>query len=546
MGVRRIIALVLGGTLLAGCSASGGKSEQAAAPTAPSASGTPRESAEQTGVLAAELLQGMSVEEKVGQLFMPTVRDAADGKRIIKKYKVGGFIYFPGNLSSPQAAAKLSNGLQAASRVPLLVGADEETGLVTRAKFATDFPGAMALAATGNTDLARAATAATGAELRAAGVNLNFAPVADVNVNPDNPVIGVRSFGADPALAGRMVTASIEGYRSAGVAAVAKHFPGHGDTNVDSHTGLPVIKNSTAKWQELHAPPFQSAIAAGVDAIMTGHLVVPALDPSGQPATLSKKVLTGLLRGQLGFRGVIVTDSLSMAGAKVPGGAPEAAVRALLAGADLLLMPPDLDAARAKVLGAVKSGRVPAARLDDAVTRILRLKENRGLFTDVQADPAAAAKAVRAEHRQTAQEVATSAVTVVHNKKAVLPLKGSVHVEGPEQAKIAAALRKEGVRITGEQKAETHVILVTRASSGTRDHLKSLSRNRKVVYVALASPYALRYGGPAHAMAATYSGSEASLRGLARVLAGKTPPKGRLPVSLPGGAPLGSGLTDPL
>ncbi|MEO3786569.1 glycoside hydrolase family 3 protein [Actinocorallia sp. B10E7] len=545
MGVR-IIALVLGGTLLAGCSATGGRSEQAAVPTAPGAAGTPQESTQQTGVLAAELLQGMSVREKVGQLFMPTVRDAADGKRIAKKYKVGGFIYFPGNLGSPQAAAKLSNGLQSASRVPLLIGVDEETGLVTRAKFATDFPGAMALAATGNTDLARAATAATGAELRAAGVNLNFAPVADVNVNPDNPVIGVRSFGADPALAGRMVTASIEGYRSAGVAAVAKHFPGHGDTDVDSHTGLPVIENSRQKWQEVHAPPFQSAIAAGVDAIMSGHLVVPALDPSRKPATMSKKVLTELLRGQLGFQGVIVTDSLSMAGAKVPGGAPEAAVRSLLAGADLLLMPPDLDAAYAKVLKAVESGRVPAARLDEAVTRILRLKENRGLFTDVRADPAAAARAVSAEHRRTAQEVATSAVTVVRNKDGALPLKGSVYVEGPEQTKIAAALRKEGVQIAGEQKAKTHVIVVTTASAGTRDYLKSLAKGHKVVYVAIASPYALRYGGSAHAMAATYSGSAASLRGLARVLTGKTPPKGRLPVSLPGGAPMGSGLTDPL
>ncbi|WP_106397642.1 glycoside hydrolase family 3 protein [Actinocorallia populi] len=547
MGVR-IIALVLGGVMLAGCSSGGGESERAAAPAAP---GTPestaQEGTQQTGALAAELLQGMSVREKVGQLFMPTVRDAVDGKRIAKKYRVGGFIYFPGNLSSPQETAKLSNALQASSRVPLLLGVDEETGLVTRAKFATDFPGAMALAATGDAALARAAAAATGAELRAAGVNLNFAPVADVNVNPDNPVIGVRSFGADPALAGRMVTASVEGYRAAGVAAVAKHFPGHGDTNVDSHTGLPVIKSSRQKWEEVHAPPFQAAITAGVDAIMTGHLVVPALDSSRKPATMSEQVLTGLLRGRLGFQGVIVTDSLSMAGAKVPGGAPEAAVRAVLAGADLLLMPPDLAAAHAKVLKAVESGRIPAARLDDAVTRILRLKENRGLFTDDGADPATAAQAVSAANRQTAQQVATNAVTVVGNRDAALPLKGPVHVEGPERERVAAALRKEGVRTSGEQAAKTRVVVVTSAGSATRDRLKDLaSGNRKVVYVAIASPYALRYGGPAHASVATYSGSAASLRGLARVLTGRTPPKGRLPVSLPDGAPLGSGVTDPL
>lgn len=531
--------------MLAGCSSGDGKSERAAAPAAPE--GTAQESRQQTGALAAELIQGMSVKEKVGQLFMPTVGDAESGKQIAKKYKVGGFIYFPQNLASPQAAAKLSNALQGASRVPLLLGVDEETGLVTRAKFATDFPGAMALAATGDVGLARSAAAATGAELRAAGVNLNFAPVADVNVNPDNPVIGVRSFGADPALAGRMVTASVEGYRASGVAAVAKHFPGHGDTNVDSHTGLPVIKSSRKEWQEVHAPPFQAAVSAGVDAIMTGHLVVPALDSSRRPATMSEPILTGLLRGELGFQGVIVTDSLSMAGAEVPGGAPEAAVRAVLAGADLLLMPPDLPAAHAKVLKAVESGRIPAARLDDAVTRILRLKEARGLFTDDGADPETAAQAVSAANRQTAQQVATSAVTVVGNRNAALPLKGPVYIEGPEQARVAAALRKEGLRTSGEQKAKTHIVLVTSASSATRDRLKGLADGRrKVVYVALASPYALRYGGPAHASVATYSAGAASLRGLAQVLTGKTPPKGRLPVSLPGGAPLGTGVTDPL
>ena len=236
-----------------------------------------------------------------------------------------------------------------------------------------------------------------------------------------------------------------------------------------------------------------------------------------------------------------------MAGAEVPGGAPEAAVRALLAGADLLLMPPDLPAAHAKVLKAVESGRIPAARLDDAVTRILRLKEARGLFTDDGADPETAAQAVSAANRQTAQQVATSAVTVVGNRKAALPLKGPVYIEGPEQARVAAALRKEGLRTSGEQKAKTHIVLVTSASSATRDRLKGLAAGkRKVVYVALASPYALRYGGPAHASVATYSAGAASLRGRAQVLTGKTPPKGRLPVSLPGGAPLGTGVTDPL
>ena len=511
----------------------------------PTTSGTPRGATPAPSVLAAELLQGMSVKEKVGQLFMPTVSGAAQGKEVVKKYGVGGFIYFPGNLTSPKAAAKLSNGLQGASRVPLLIGVDEETGTVSRTAFATDFPGAMALAATGNTGLARSAAAATGAELRAVGVNMNFAPVADVNVDPDNPVIGVRSFGSDPALAGRMVAASIEGYRSSGVAAVAKHFPGHGDTSVDSHTGLPVIKHSRKKWERLDAPPFRAAITAGADAIMAGHLVMPGLDRSGRPATMSKKLLTGLLREQMNFSGVIVTDSLGMAGAEVPGGAPEAAVRAVLAGADLLLMPPNLAAAHTKVLKAVKSGRIPMKRLDDAVGRILRLKEARGLFAGVEADVEAAPKAISAADRQVAQQVATNAVTVVRNDGA-LPLEGGVHVEGAEQARVTSALRKQGVRIEGADKAGTRVVVVSRASEATRARVKGLAKDKKVVYVAIASPYALRYGGAAQAAVATYSSSAASLRGLAQVLAGKVTPQGRLPVALPDGTALGTGTTDPL
>ncbi|MDX6744553.1 glycoside hydrolase family 3 protein [Actinocorallia sp. A-T 12471] len=534
-GARLTAVALAGCTVLAACSAGSGDGNGRV--DQPTATPTP-----DPVPLAATLVAQMTVSEKVGQLLLPTVSDAAAGAKLVKDYGIGGFIYFPGNLKTPRKAAELSEALQGASKIPLLLGVDEETGIVSRTVFATPFPGAMALGATGDPELARQAALTTGAELKAVGVNLNFAPVADVNVDPRNPVIGVRSYGSDPASVGQFAAAAVDGYRTAGVAAVAKHFPGHGDTAVDSHTGLPEIDHTVKQWQELDRPPFQAAIEAGVDAIMTGHLVVPALDRSKKPATMSKKILTGVLREQMGFRGVIVTDSLSMAGAQVEGGAPEAAVRAVLAGADILLMPPDPVKTHAALLKAVKKGRISQNALDAAVIRVLTLKENRGLFAGTAADPAAAAAAQRTpEHRATALDVATRAVTVIRDKK-VLPLKGKVFVTGPEADKITAALKAEGVKIGGAE-SPTHVVTSITPTSATASSLSALAGRRKVVAVVLGSPYGLRHTGDAQAAVATYSSSAVSLRGLAKVLTGKAVPQGRLPVDVPGGPDRGTGIT---
>ncbi|ROO89952.1 beta-N-acetylhexosaminidase [Actinocorallia herbida] len=538
--VARFAAVALAGcTALAACSSgAGGENRPAAEPS--SATPTP-----EPVPIAVTLVEQMSVQEKVGQLLLPTVRDAADGAKLVQDYGVGGFIYFPGNLKTPRKAAELSQALQEKSEIPLFLGVDEETGIVSRTDFATAFPGAMALGATGDPELARQAALTTGAELKAIGVNLNFAPVADVNVDPRNPVIGVRSFGSDPDAVGGFVAAAVDGYRTAGVAAVAKHFPGHGDTSVDSHTGLPEIDHTVKQWQELDAPPFRAAIEAGVDAIMTGHLVVPALDKSKVPATMSKKILTGVLREQLGFRGVIVTDSLQMAGAQVEGGAPEAAVRAVLAGADLLLMPPDPAATHAALVKAVKKGRISQNALDAAVIRVLTMKEARGLFAGTTVDPSAAAAAQHTpEHRATALDVATRAVTVVRDKD-VLPLKGKVYVSGPESDRVAAALKAEGVKIGGAD-SPTHVITTVTPGSETSSYLASLAGRRKVVAVVLGSPYGLRQTGEAQAAVATYSSSATSLRGLAKVLTGRAVPQGKLPVDVPDGPKLGTGITSAL
>ena len=381
---------------------------------------------------AAKKLAGMTLEDKVGQLFIGfpygAAADSADGRNarlygvdtaaeLVARYHLGGVIYFDwsNGLRSPAQVARLSNGLQNAAldsgaSVPLIICTDQENGSVNRigAPF-TELPGASELGRTGSAEDARVAASVAGAELRAMGVNTDLAPVADVNVNPANPVIGPRSFSADPALAATMTGAQVVGYQES-VAATAKHFPGHGDTTVDSHTGLPVITHDREQWARLDAPPFRSAIAAGVDVIMTGHLVLPLLDPSGDPATLSPAIVTGLLRGELGFAGVVMTDSLRMQGVRDRHPDDRIPVLALKAGVDVLLMPPNLDLAYRSVLAAVRSGELTERRIDESVTRILRMKFRRGIVARPFADEAAVDAVVgSAEHRQIATRLSGDA-----------------------------------------------------------------------------------------------------------------------------------------
>ncbi|MEO3859289.1 beta-N-acetylhexosaminidase [Acrocarpospora sp. B8E8] len=382
---------------------------------------TPTESEATSRISAA--IQRMTVEEKVGQLFMPVLYGSrADAPhqenqarfgvgtpaQVIKKFHLGGMILFPGtgNIVDAKQLAQLTAGLRAASPdVPFLIGVDQENGLVSRlGDLVTKLPGAQTLGETGNPANARAAAKITGTELRALGISMDFAPVADVNVNPKNPVIGPRAYGSDPDLVADMVSAAVKGFHDSGIAATAKHFPGHGDTATDSHTALPVIRHTRAEWERLDAPPFRAAITSGVDAIMTAHILMPRLDSSGDPATLSKKILTGLLRNELGFKGVISTDALNMEGVRAKYGDSEVAVRAILAGADILLMPPDLPTAYEAILTAINSGRISQTRLNQSVRRILKLKSDRSLHTKNFFPPPAKAPSLlkTPEHRRTA------------------------------------------------------------------------------------------------------------------------------------------------
>ena len=273
--------------------------------------------------------------------------------------------------------------------------------------YVTRFPSNKLLASTKDPDEdTRLAAKVTGEELMAVGINQDNAPDADVNINPNNPVIGVRSFGANPTKVAHLDGVAIDAYRATGVAVVAKHFPGHGDTATDSHTGLPIINHTKAQWERIDAPPFKAAIDHHADVIMTAHIVVPGLEKSRDPATMSKTVLTGLLRDKLGYQGVIITDSLQMAGATIRFGPEEAAVRAVNAGADMLLMPRNLGRACNAVLAAVRSGRIPRSRLDEAVTRIIRMKNERGMFHPY-VDAAKASHVIGSkEHRAAARKVA--------------------------------------------------------------------------------------------------------------------------------------------
>ncbi|MBL1080541.1 glycoside hydrolase family 3 C-terminal domain-containing protein [Streptomyces actinomycinicus] len=540
------------------------------------------------------LVSGMTLEEKVGQLFVmrvyghsATAPDQADvdanlkeigvrtAAELIAKYRVGGIIYFTWahNTRDPQQIADLSNGIQRASLeqprgLPALIATDQEHGAVCRVgRPATLFPGAMAIGAGGRRADARTLGRISGAELRAMGINQDYSPDADVNVNPANPVIGVRSFGADPEAVAELVAAEVKGYQASRVAATAKHFPGHGDTAVDSHYGFPVITHSRELWEKLDAVPFRAAIEAGIDSIMTAHIQFPALDGSGDPATLSHPVLTGILRGELGYDGVVITDSLGMEGVRTKYGDDRVPVLALQAGVDQLLNPPRLDVAWQAVLRAVQGGELTEARLDESILRILRLKARLGLFRDPYADPGDVDRTVGTRaHLAAAGRIAERTTTLLVNEGDLLPLdhrrEGRLLVvgadpaspsgtTGPPTAVLAAALTGLGFittalstgtapsattigkAVAAAQDADAVVVGTYNVTAGSAQRTlvdRLLATGKPVVVVAVRNPYDVAQLPSARAVLATYCWTDVELRAAARVIAGRVAPRGKLPV----------------
>jgi beta-N-acetylhexosaminidase len=541
-------------------------------------------------------LAGMSLEEKVGQLFVTPVNgqsaDESNAKnrkefgvdtpaQIVRKYHVGGVIYFDNsdydNIDSPKQVAQLSNGLHRAAdtsgaKVPLQITTDQEGGLVARltGPAATEFPGNMSLGASRSTDTAYKSAAIMGSELKAMGIDMNNAPDADVNSNPANPVIGVRSFSSNPELTGRMTAAAVHGYQGSAppvhsVGATAKHFPGHGDAATDSHTGLPVINRTLEQWRKIDAVPFRSAIKAGVESIMTAHIVFPKIDPSGEPATLSKKILTGLLRDELGYQGVVTTDSLRMQGVRDKHSDAEIPVLALKAGVDQLLMPVDLNLAINSVLKAVRSGELTEARIDTSVKRILTLKYQRGLNKQTQVNVNALPHRVGTpENKATAQRITDAGITAVRNDAKLLPLKAS-----PKSALVtgwgdtttqtlATAMGKRGTTATAmptgtdptdaqiastlaAAKANDLTVVLTNGTPGGLDkhpqQLKLLNQltasGKPVVAVAVRNPYDVGFVDGQKTWLATYFYGAGSMESLTRVIYGEVGPKGELPVDVP-------------
>ena len=393
-------------------------------------------------------IEGMTLHEKIGQMLMPDFRSwngenvtemLPEIESLVREFDLGGVILFRENVVTTEQTAKLVAAYQeAAEKYGLLMAIDQEGGIVTRLQSGTDMPGNMALGATRSPEIAENVGRVIGEELQALGINMNLAPVLDVNNNPDNPVIGVRSIGESPELVAELGVTYTQGLQNAGIAATAKHFPGHGDTATDSHLGLPEVPHDKERLLEVELYPFQQAMNAGIDAIMTAHVTFPQIDGTkvisqkdgteiSLPATLSYKVLTELMREEMEYEGVIITDALNMAAITEHFGPVDAVIRAVNAGTDIILMPVGLEAVADGLLEAVETGEISEDRIEESVKRIITLKVKRGI---VKAETPVPIEEVIAnaeqivgsdEHKQVEAEVAHKSITLIKNERA-LPL----------------------------------------------------------------------------------------------------------------------------
>jgi beta-N-acetylhexosaminidase len=535
-------------------------------------------------------LQHMTPEEKVGQLIFTTYHGsftAVDSNTYqqmmhdINDLHVGGFITItrgsPLGVVKDQAypTAVLANQLQSKSTIPLMIGADYERGTAMRQDQGTSFPTAMAVAAAGNPQDAYIMGKITALEARAVGVQWIYAPVCDVNNNPANPIINTRSFGEDPQSVARYIAEFIHGVEENGALATAKHFPGHGDTATDSHIDLPIIKADRDRLEHLELVPFRAAIAAGVGSIMTGHLNVPAFESDPKtPATLSKNILTDLLRKQLNFQGLVITDALDMGGITVRYAPGDAAVRAFLAGADALLMPPVPDAAYQAVVEAVKSGEISQQRLDASLRRILEAKARLGLNQNRLVDIAALNENFgRTDWQETAQQISDRGITLLRDQQHILPLDGTkptrallVNLYSDPQPypgeDLESQLRTRFDSLT-TLRADTKFVhadtlklpppdsydlailaLFVRVSDHKGDIdvpadqiplIDQIYKSGKpVITVDFGSPYVIERFPQAQTWLAAFGISDVAQISMARALFGEVPIQGHLPVTIPG------------
>ena len=548
-------------------------------------------------------LQHMTPREKAAQMvwpqlfgdYMPT--DDPTWRKIsddIREQKVGGLIMSVG--SPLEIAAKL-NALQKMSDLPLLVGSDLETGAGFRARGgyflpngiylggSTVFPPAMAIGATGDTSLAYEQGRVTALEGRALGIHIGFSPVLDVNNNPANPVINTRSFGEDPHAVARFGVAYIRGMQANGMVATGKHFPGHGDTGVNSHLALPVVHASRARLDSVELVPFRAAVDAGLGSMMTFHGSMPALDSSGVPGTLSHKVLTGLLRKEMGFDGLVITDAMDMKGVVDMFGSKEAAIRAVAAGADVLLMPHDVPGAIDAVMEGLQAGRYDEARLDESARRILVLKHNLGLVHRRLVDLDSARAIVGdSAHEAVARLAAEKSITLVKDSLQQLPLSQlasgarilsitysrrsdlgagatfdaelrqsfrALHSEfvdaddpAPDFDRLLALADSSDAVVVGSYVSHSSSATTVSAPQAFVDFLEELRRReRHPIVVAFGNPYFLQQIPDIGSYVVAWGGFPVSQRAAARALLGIAPITGKLPIGIPPLVQLGAGKT---
>jgi beta-N-acetylhexosaminidase len=575
---------------------------------------------------AEKTLHKLTLEEKVGQVFMIWCRasflnvenpEYLQWREDMQKYHVGSFamtVHVDGPYllrSEPYEAAELLNRLQSDSKLPLLFAADFERGVSMRLLGTTVFPHAMAFGGDGKAEDAEAFGNITALEARAIGIHWNFFPDADVNSNPANPIINTRSFGEDPKQVGNLVVAYIKGAHEGGMLTTVKHFPGHGDTATDSHLGVASVNGDRAHLDSIELPPFQQAIAAGVDSVMVAHVTVPALDSDpNHVATISPAIVSDLLEKQLGFKGIIVTDALDMAGLThlFSNNIGRAAVEAFKAGNDLLLIPADFPASYNAMLQAVQSGEISRERLDRSVLKILRTKASLGLQDARTVDVNAVANLVgKPGNLAFGQQVADAAITLVRDNGKVLPLKSSIENQGtakaglpyttPEEThnQVVAVLFSDDVRTDSgrafgrELRAripDARVLYVDpRIAAGMSDEvLKAVDQAKSVVAAVYVVPSAGKVGnavGMADATGAllqqlldrgaekttvvamgnpylaadfpkienymcTFSNASVSEIAAIKALFGEIAIRGHLPVSIPNVAQRGAGLERPV
>ena len=550
---------------------------------------------------ADSVLASMSLRDRVAQLVWPWIlgdyvpEASAEWQRLlhfVREDHVGGFIV---SVGSPLDIAVKLNALQRQSQLPLLIGADLETGVGFRARGgffvpnaidlggATTFPLQMSLGASGDTSLAYDEARVTAREARALGIHIAFGPDLDVNNNPANPVIGARSFSEDPDMAARLGASYVRGMQEHGVVATGKHFPGHGDTETNSHLALAVVTASRARLDSVEFTPFRAAIRAHIGAIMTFHGYLPALDSSGVPATLSPRVMTDLLRKELGFDGLVVTDAMDMAGVVSQFGAFEAAKRAVAAGADVLLMPADIPGTIAAVESGVREGRFTEERINASVRRLLLLKAQLGVTRRRYVSIDSIRMVVGdSEHVALANQIAERGIVLARDSLRLVPLAAAersgrvLSVTYAHRSDLAAGtifnaeLRRAGIRVSsvyvdadenqpdlaalsaGVDSADAVVVgsyINISSSSATANApsafvslLQAVSaRTRRVILVSFGTPYLLQQAPDVSSYLVAWGGMNATQRAAARALVGVSAITARMPVSIPPLLPRGAG-----